>query len=129
MLIEGTLLNELETPIKKDDFKCKTTHKLRQKQCNILNKEYWKFFIYNNPSFTTTNFAEVCLDIVFDFKFRDLLILIAIILQKQTLATVNSLKVVKIILSKIWKLYRVPASLPISAWLVRQNISFVSLTI
>ena len=65
MLIEWTLLNEFETPIKKRDFKCKTTHKLRQKQFNILNDEYWKFLIYNNLSFTTTNFEEVCLDIAF----------------------------------------------------------------
>ena len=40
MLIEWTFLNEFETPIKKGDFKCKTTHKLRQKQFNILNDEY-----------------------------------------------------------------------------------------
>ena len=54
-----TLLNEFETPIKKGDLKYKTTHKLRQKQFNILNDEYWKFLIYNNP------FAEVCLYIAF----------------------------------------------------------------
>ena len=42
MLIEWTLLNEFETPIKKGDLKYKTTHKLRQKQFNILNDEYWK---------------------------------------------------------------------------------------
>ena len=66
----------------KGDFKCKTTHKLHRKQFNVLNDEYWKFFIYNNPSFATTNFAEVCLDIAFDFKFRDLLILMAIFSQK-----------------------------------------------
>ena len=65
MLIEWTLLNEFKIPIKKGEFKCKTTHKLRQKQFNILNDEYWKLLIYNNPSFATTNFAEVCLDIVF----------------------------------------------------------------
>ena len=65
MLIEWTLLNEFETPIKKGDLKCKTTHKLRQKQFNILNDEYWKFLIYNNPSFAITKFAEVCLDIAF----------------------------------------------------------------
>ena len=35
------------------------------------------------------------LDIAFDFKFRDYTILMAIISQKQTLATVNSLKVVE----------------------------------
>ena len=40
MLIEWMLLNEFETPIKKGDFKCKTTHKPRQKQFNILNDEY-----------------------------------------------------------------------------------------
>ena len=45
----------------------------------------------------------------------------AIISQKQTLATVNSLKVVKIILSKIWKFYHAPTSLPNSGWLVQQN--------
>ena len=37
MLIEWTLLNEFETLIKSADFKCKTTHKLHQKQSNILN--------------------------------------------------------------------------------------------
>ena len=37
-------------------------------------------------------------------KFCDLLILMAIISQKQTLATVNSLKVVEIVLSKILEL-------------------------
>ena len=119
----------IPTPTKKGDFKCKTTHKLHQKQFNILNNKYWKFLIYNNPSFATTNFAEICLDIAFDFKFRDLLILIAIILYKQTLETVNSLKVVEIILSKIWKLYLALAPLPTSGWLVRQNIFFFSLTI
>ena len=36
----------------------------------------------------------------------------AIISQKQTLATVNSLKVVEIVLSKILKLYCPPALLP-----------------
>ena len=36
MLIEWTLLNEFETPIKRGDFRCKTIHKLRQKQFNIL---------------------------------------------------------------------------------------------
>ena len=40
MLIEWTLLNEFKIPIKKGDFKCKTTHKLCQKQFNILNDEY-----------------------------------------------------------------------------------------
>ena len=49
-------------PSKKGDLKSKTTHKLCQKQFNILNDEYWKFLIYNNPSFATTNFAEVSLD-------------------------------------------------------------------
>ena len=129
MLIEWTLLNEFEAPIKIGDFKCKAIHKLRQKQFNILSDEYWKLLIYNNPSFATTNFAEVCLDIAFDFKFRDLLILMAIISQKQTLATVNSLKVVEIILSKIWKFYLAPAPLPNSGWLVRQNNFFFSLTL
>ena len=129
MLIEWTLLNEFETPIKIGDIKCKTTHKLRQKQFNIPNDEYWKLLIYSYPSFATTNFAEVCLDIAFDFKFRDLLILMAIISQKQTLATVNSFKVVEIILSKIWKFYHAPAPLPTSGWLVRQNTFFVSLTL
>ena len=129
MLIEWTLLNEFETPIKIGHFKCKKTHKLPRKQFNILNNEYWKLLIYNNPSFATRNFAEICLDIAFDFKFHDLLILMVIILLKQTLATVNSLKVVEIILSKIWKLYRSPAPLPISGWLVRQNTFFFSLTL
>ena len=78
MLIEWTLLNEFETLKKNGDFKCKTTHKLRQKQFNILKDEYWKFLICNNPSFAATNFAEVCLDNAFDFKFRDLLILMTI---------------------------------------------------
>ena len=123
------ILNEFETPIKIGDFKCKTSHKLRQKQFNIPNDEYWKLLIYNNPSFAATNFAEVCLDIAFDFKFRDLLILMAIISQKQNLATVNSLKLVETILSKILKLYRFPAPLPTSGWLVRQNTFFVSLTL
>ena len=63
--MEWMLLNEFETPIKKSDFKFKTTHKLRQKQFNIVNYEYWKFFIYNTPSFATINFVEVCLDIAF----------------------------------------------------------------
>ena len=129
MLIEWTLLNEFKTPIKKGDLKCKTTHKLRQKQFDVLNDEYWKFLIYNNPSFATTNFAEVCLDFAFDFKFCDLLILMAIISQKQTLTTVNSLKVVEIILSKIWKLYRSPTPLSTSGWFVQQNAFFVSLTL
>ena len=60
-----TLLNEFETPFNKGAFKCKTTHKLRQKQFNILNHKYRKFLIYNNPSFATTNFGKVCLDIAF----------------------------------------------------------------
>ena len=129
MLIEWTVLNKFETQIKKGNFKSKTTHKLRQKQFDILNDEYWKFLIYNNPSFATVKFAEVCLDITFDFKFGDLIISMAIISQKQTLATVNSLKVVEIILSKIWKLYHAPAPLPTFGWLVRQNTFFVSLTL
>ena len=129
MLIEWTLLNEFKTPIKIGHFKCKTTHKRPRKQFNILNNEYWKLLVYNNTSFVTRNFAEVCLDIPFHFKFRDLLILMAIISQKQTLATVNSLKVVEVILSKIWKLYRSPAPLSIWGWLVRQNTFFVSLTL
>ena len=57
--------------------------------------------MYNNPSFATTIFAAICLNIAFDFKFYDLLILMAIISQQQILATVNSLKVVEIILSKV----------------------------
>ena len=44
-----------ETPIKNGDCKCKTALKLLQKQFNILNSEYSKFLIYNNPSFATTN--------------------------------------------------------------------------
>ena len=47
----------------------------------------------------------------------------AIISQKQTLATVNSLKVVEIILSKIWKLYRAPAPL----WMVSPTEYFLCL--
>ena len=39
-LIHYTLLR-----IKKGDLKCKTGHKLSQKQFNILNDEYWKFLI------------------------------------------------------------------------------------
>ena len=127
MLIEWTFLNEFETRIKKGDFKCKTIHKLHQKQFNIINDKYWKFLAYNDPSFATTNFAEVCLDIAFDFEFHDLLILMAIISQKQTLATVNSLEVVEIILSKIWKFYHAPATLPACGWLFQQNTFFVSL--
>ena len=67
MLIEGMLLNKIQKPIKNGDFKCKTALKLRQKQFNILTSEYSKLLIYmfNNPSFTTTNSAEVCLDIAF----------------------------------------------------------------
>ena len=131
MLIEWMMdaPRRIPTPTKKGDVKCKTTHELHQKQFNILNDKYWKFLIYNNPSFATTNFAEVCLDIAFDFKFRDLLILMAIISQKQTLATVNSFKVVEIILSKIWKFYHAPAPLPTSGWLVQQNTFFFSLTL
>ena len=63
--MEWTISNEFETPIKKSDFKCKTTYKHRQKQFNILNYEYWKFLIYNNPSFTTRNFVDICLEISF----------------------------------------------------------------
>ena len=85
MLIEWTLLNEFETPMKIGHFKCKKTDKLPRKQFNILNNVYWKLLIYNNPSFATRNFAEVCLDIAFDFKFLDLVILMVIISQKQTL--------------------------------------------
>ena len=40
MLVEWTLLNEFETLLKKGDLKCKTAHKLCQKQFNILNDEY-----------------------------------------------------------------------------------------
>ena len=102
MLIDWTLLNEFKTPIKKKSgFKCKTTHKLPQKKFKILNNKYQKFLVYNNCLFAITNFAEVSLDIAFDFEFRDLLILMAIVSQKLTLATVNSLKVVKSVLSKI----------------------------
>ena len=39
----------------------------------------------------------------------------AIISQKQTLATVNSLKVVEIALSEIWKLYRAPHAPPLDS--------------
>ena len=54
-------------------------------------------------------------------KFRDVLILMAIISQKQTLANVITVKVVEIILPKIWKFYYAHAPLPISGWLVQQN--------
>ena len=59
-------------------------------------------------------------------KFRDLLILMDIISQKQTLATVNSLKVEEIILSKIRKLYRPPTPLPSSGWLVQHNTCLIN---
>ena len=48
-----------QNPIKNGDFKCKTVLKLRQKQFNILNSEYSKYLIYNNPSFAATNSTEV----------------------------------------------------------------------
>ena len=84
-----------ETPIKNGDFKRKTTLKLNQKQFNILTSEYSKFLIYNNPSFATTNPTEVCFGHhIRQNKFRDLLVSMPIISQKQTLATVNSLRVV-----------------------------------
>ena len=54
MLIEWTLLNEFETPIKKGDFRCKTTHKLRSKQTpaavnslkavEIVLSKIWKLY-------------------------------------------------------------------------------------
>ena len=66
----------IRTPIKKGDLNCKATHNLHQKQFNILNDEYWKFLIENNPSYTTTNFAEVCLDIAFT-KVNSVLFLIS----------------------------------------------------
>ena len=81
---------------------------------NILNSVYSKFLInnliYNNPSFATINSAEVCLDI--EFAKINLLILMAINSKKQTLATVNSLEVVEIVLLKIVKLYRAPTPHP-----------------
>ena len=49
----------------KNHFKCKSALKLRKKQFNILEGECSKFFIYNDPSFATTKFAEACLDIAF----------------------------------------------------------------
>ena len=52
----------------------------------------------------------------------------AIILQKQTLVTVNFLKVVEIVLSKIWNFYHAPAPFPSSGWFVQQNTFFFSLT-
>ena len=61
-------------------------------------------------------------------KFHDLLILMAIILQKQAVATVNS-QVVETALSKTLKHYRAPAPLHTPGWLVRQNSCFVSLTL
>ena len=113
MLIEWTLVNEFETPIKKGGFRCQTTNKLRQKQFNILNDEHWKFLVYNNPSFATTNYAKVLFGHrIRQNKFRDLIILMGINSQKQTLAIVNSLKVVEITLSKIWKLYLPPHPSP-----------------
>ena len=47
----------------------------------------------------------------------------AIILEKQTFATVNSLKVVEMILSKIWKLYRAPILL----WMISPTKYFLCL--
>ena len=102
----------IRNPNQKGDFMCKAAHTLLQKQFIILNNKYWKFLIYNNPSFKIKNFAEFCLDIAFDFKFCDLLILMAIISQKQTLATAASLEVVEIILWKTWKLYHSPTPSP-----------------
>ena len=100
-LIEGMLLNDIRNPIKNGDFKCKTTFKLHQKRFNILTSEYSKFLIYNNPSFATKLRRSLFGHRIRQNKFRNLFILKTIILQKQTLATVNSLKVVEIVVSKI----------------------------
>ena len=103
----------LETPVKNDDFKCKTTLKLRQKQFNILKNEYTKFLTYNDPSFVTTNSARSLFRRrIPQNKCYDLLILMAIILQKQTLATVNSLKVVELFCQKYFKTLLCPHTPP-----------------
>ena len=69
----------------------KLSIKLRQKQFNILNNECSKFLIYNNPSFTT--FISLFEYRIHRNKFCNFLILMAIILQ-----TVNSLKVVEVVI-------------------------------
>ena len=79
------LLNDTRNPNQKSSIK------LRQKQFNILNNEYSKFLIYNNASLTT--FISLFEHRIHENKFRNLLTLMAIILQ-----TVNSLKVVEIVL-------------------------------
>ena len=52
-------------PQSKITLKCKSSLKFRQKKFNILNSEYSKFLIYNNPSFAITKSAGVSLDIAF----------------------------------------------------------------
>ena len=101
MLIEWILLNDIRNPIKNGDFKCKTTFKLHQKQFNIITSEYSKFLTYNNPSFATKLSRSLLRHRIRQNKFCDLPTLMAIISRKQILARVNSLKVVKIAVSKI----------------------------
>ena len=104
MLIEWTLLNDIRNPIKNRDFKCKATLKFCEKQFNIVNSEYSKFFLYNNLLFITANSAEDFLD----FEFVKINYFNGHHFVKKSLATVNSLKSVEIVLSKILKLYRTP---------------------
>ena len=117
------LLNDIWPPNQKSP--CKLALKLHQKQFNILNCEYSKFLIYNNPSFEAAKSAEVCLNITFVKINSAIYLFVAIICQKLTLATVNSLKVVEIVLSEIWKLYRALHPSPTLEWLVQYNICFV----
>ena len=112
ILIEWILLNDIRNPIKNGNFKCKTTLKLHQKQFNTLTSECSRFLIYNNPSFATKLRRSLFGHRIRQTKFCDLRILMVIISQKQTLATFNSLKVVEISVSKIWKLCCVLAPLP-----------------
>ena len=53
----------------------------------------------------------------------------AITSQKQNLSTVNSLKILEIVLSKNLKLYYALPPLPTPEWLLRQSTCFVSLTL
>ena len=126
MLIEWILLNEFKTPIKKGDFKCKTTHKLRRKQFNVLNNKYWKFLIH--PSFATTNFAEVCLDIVFAKINSMILRRWSSFYKTKLLQQLIPSNLQKLFCQKIEN-FTVPAPLPTPGWLVRQNACFVSLTL
>ena len=101
-----------------DDIKYQTTPKLHQKQFNILNIEYST----RNNKLRRSLFGHR----IRQNKFRDLLILMAIISQKQILAIVNSLKVVEIVFPKMLKLPLVLAPLPTSR--MEENTCFVSLT-